>query len=82
MTVTTTPQLERSTHDEWRDRRWRLTRWAWGWFVLLAGPLGCAAYLLLGGPLGVARPRNPSRRVTGGWAFLLAMFFFGGSNAA
>ena len=24
MTITTTPQQVRSTHDEWRDRRWRL----------------------------------------------------------
>jgi hypothetical protein len=60
---------------------WRATRWAWAWFVLFAGPLGCVAYLLLGGPLGVARPRNPDRRLTGGWAFLLAMFLFGGANA-
>lgn len=57
-------------------REWR----APGAVVLLAGPLGCVAYLLLGGPLGVARPRNPSRRLTGGWAFLLAMIFFGGAN--
>jgi len=25
MAVTTTPHEVRSTHDEWRDRRWRLT---------------------------------------------------------
>ena len=61
---------------------WRATRWAWGWFVLLAGPLGCVAYLLLGGPLGVARPRNPSRRLTGGWAFLIATVLFTGGNVA
>jgi hypothetical protein len=61
---------------------WRATRWAWAWFVLLAGPLGCVAYLLLGGPLGVAQPRHLSRRLTGGWALLLALVFFGGSNAA
>ncbi|RYC10567.1 hypothetical protein [Nocardioides zhouii] len=61
---------------------WRATRWAWAWFVLLAGPLGCVAYLLLGGPLGVARPRAGHRRLTGGWAFVVAMFFFSGSNAA
>ena len=61
---------------------WRATRWAWGWFVLLAGPLGCVAYLLLGGPLGVGRPRATRRRLTGGWAFLIVMFFVSGSNAA
>ena len=59
---------------------WRATRWAWGWCVLLAGPLGAVAYLLLGGPLGLARPRPGHRRLTGGWAFLLAGGVFGGTN--
>jgi hypothetical protein len=152
MTVTTTPQQARSTHDEWRDRRWRLTgavialfalataalmvttglppatygdllgerttdhgftfmgwgvpwhvvllgtaswlavlllivggpepwratRWAWGWAWLLAGPLGSVAYLLLGGPTGFLRPQHGHRRLTGGWAFLLAWVLFAG----
>jgi hypothetical protein len=57
---------------------WRATRWAWGWAWFLAGPLGTVAYLLLGGPLGVARPRAGHRRLTGGWAFLIASFVFAG----
>ncbi|KRE95493.1 hypothetical protein ASG76_07550 [Nocardioides sp. Soil774] len=57
---------------------WRATRWAWGWALLLAGPLGGVAYLLLGGPLGVVRPHPGHRRLTGGWAFLLAWFVFAG----
>jgi hypothetical protein len=61
---------------------WRATRWAWGWAWLLTGPLGSVAYLLVGGPLGLLRPRAGHRRVTGGWAFLVTMIFFGGSNAA
>ena len=57
---------------------WRATRWAWGWVVLLAGPLGSVAYLLLGGPLALLRPHAGHRRLTGGWAFLLAWFLFAG----
>lgn len=60
---------------------WRATRWAWGWFVLMAGPLGSLGYLLLGGPLSLARPKDVTQRLTGGWAFLVALVFFGGANA-
>lgn len=60
---------------------WRATRWAWFWLVLALGPLGLLAYLLLGGPLGLWRPADGSRRLTGGWAFLIAMVLFGGANA-
>jgi len=56
---------------------WRATRWAWGWLVLLGGPLGALAYLLLGGPLGARRPTEVGGRLTGGWAFLLALILFG-----
>ena len=59
---------------------WRATRWAWGWFILFSGPLGSVGYLLLGGPLGVGRPSNLTRRLTGGWALLLALALFGSSN--
>jgi len=59
---------------------WRATRWAWGWFLLFAAPFGAMAYVLLGGPLGAPRPRDPLRRLTGGWAFLLAAALFGGSG--
>lgn len=61
---------------------WRATRWAWFWLALPVAPLGLLAYFLLGGPLGVARPRHPNRRLTGGWAFLLALVFFGGANTS
>jgi len=60
---------------------WRATRWAWGWLVLLGGPAGALAYLLLGGPLGVLRPRDPSRRLSSGWGFVLALVLFGGTLA-
>ena len=60
---------------------WRATRWAWFWIWLSTGPFGALAYLLLGGPLGMGRPRNPARRLTGGWAFLISIVFFGGSSA-
>lgn len=60
---------------------WRATRWAWMWLALLGGPIGCAAYLLLGGPLGLRRPTDPHRRLTGGWAFLLSWILLGGDRA-
>jgi hypothetical protein len=51
---------------------WRATRWAWFW--LLFPPIGGIAFLLLAGPVpAVPRPRDLSRRLTGGWAFLLAI---------
>ena len=51
------------------------------WLTLLGGPIGCLAFLLLGGPLGLWPPKDLTRRLTGGWAFLLAMVLLGGSNA-
>jgi hypothetical protein len=61
---------------------WRATRWAWGWAWLLTGPLGSVAYLLLGGPTGFLRPHDGHRRLTGGWAFLLAWVLFAGWREA
>lgn len=62
-------------------RPWRATQWAWIWLILFGGPLGSVAFLLLGGPLGLWRPRDLSRRLTGGWAFLIGLVFLGGDNA-
>lgn len=51
---------------------WRATRWAWFWLQL--PPVGSIVFLLLSGPLpGVPAPRDPRRRLTGGWAFLLSI---------
>lgn len=61
---------------------WRATQWGWIWLILFGGPLVSVAFLLLGGPLGLCRPRDLSRRLTGGWAFLLAMVLFGGAGSA
>lgn len=60
---------------------WRATRWAWGWLVVLGGPVGALAYVVLGGPFGVARPRPGRRCLTGAWALLLALVLFGGGRA-
>jgi hypothetical protein len=52
---------------------WRATRWAWCWLVVLT-PVGAIAYLLLAGPTALLRPpRDPSKRLTGGWALLIAL---------
>ena len=50
---------------------WRATRWGWAWLVLLT-PIGMPLFVLFGGLTGLWRPRPGSRRLTGGWAFLLA----------
>ncbi len=51
---------------------WRATRWAWFW--LLCSPLTSVVFLVLSGPTPlVPDPRNPARRLTGGWAFLLSL---------
>ena len=60
---------------------WRATQWAWIWLIMFGGPLGSVAFLLVGGPLGLWRPKDLTRRLTGGWAFLLALVFLGGANA-
>lgn len=51
---------------------WRATRWAWFW--LLFPPVGSVVFVLLSGPTpGIPGPREPRRRLTGGWAFLLSL---------
>ena len=63
-------------------RPWRATRWAWAWLVLLAPLVGVPAYFLFGGPTGLFRPKDPRRvRLTGGWAFLLALLLGGASSS-
>ena len=50
---------------------WRATRWAWFW--LSGNPVTQLAFLLLSGPTpGVRAPLEPSRRLRGGWAFILS----------
>lgn len=61
---------------------WRATRWAWFWLITVASPIGLAAFLLLSGPTGVLpAPREPRRRLTGGWALLLALLVSAVSDA-
>ncbi len=51
----------------------RANRWAWAWLVL-ASPLGIAAYLVLGGPTGLTKAPDPAkRRMRGGMGFLLSL---------
>lgn len=51
----------------------RATRWAWFWIIGAVPPVGVIAFLLLGGATRVLPPRRPEDRLTGGWAFLLAL---------
>lgn len=51
---------------------WRATRWAWLWLVGSVPIVGALAFLLLGGSTSLLPPARPERRLTGGWAFLLA----------
>ena len=61
---------------------WRATRWAWFWNAL-AGPfVGVGAYVLLGGPLAAGQPTERTRRLTGGWGFLIAILVLGGFGAS
>ncbi|MGY1842940.1 hypothetical protein [Modestobacter sp. SYSU DS0875] len=54
----------------------RATRWAWFW--LSWNPVGSLAFLLLAGPFpGLPAPRPGTRRLTGGWAFLLSLLLLG-----
>ena len=49
---------------------------------LLLPPVGSIAFLLLSGPTaGLPAPRNPRRRLSGGWAFLLSLPLTGAVGA-
>ena len=49
-------------------------RWGWFWLVLLTVPLGPLAFLLAGGPTSrTVVDQEQEGRLTGGWAFLLAL---------
>jgi hypothetical protein len=57
---------------------WRATRWAWFW--VWTTPIGTPAFLLMSGPTPlIPAPRDLTRRLTGGWAFFLAVIVFGGN---
>ncbi|MQW75313.1 hypothetical protein GHK92_05450 [Nocardioides sp. dk4132] len=52
----------------------RVTPWGWFWLILLTGPIGSIAFLVMSGVLSrtpVAPPMRP--RTGGGWAFILAL---------
>lgn len=60
---------------------WWATRWAWFW--LGTNPVGAVAFLVLSGPTPVVpAPRVPTRRLTGGWAFLLLLLVGGLTGAS
>lgn len=41
---------------------------------LLVPPVGSVVFRLLSGPTaGITAPKNPDRRLSGGWAFLLSL---------
>lgn len=54
----------------------RATRWAWFWLFSACPPLACPAYLVLGG-MTKRLPMPKAKRLTGGWAFLIALVLGG-----
>jgi hypothetical protein len=52
---------------------WRATRWAWFWigFTPLLGGIGVLAFLVLSGPTPLVPAPRTSRRLRGGWAFVI-----------
>lgn len=61
---------------------WRATRWAWFWIVVASPLVGGLAFIVFGGPLAAAPPKDRSRRLTGGWAFLIGLLLLGGYGAS
>lgn len=55
------------------DPPWRATRWAWFWVMGIVPPVGIVLFLLLGGRTGRWPPERPEQKLTGGWAFLVAL---------
>lgn len=52
---------------------WRATRWGWFWIISTA--IGPPLFLILAGPTPLLpSPRKQHRKLTGGWAFLIALF--------
>jgi hypothetical protein len=49
------------------------TRWGWFWLTVIAAPFGALAYLLMSGVTSRVSQGSSERRLTGGWAFLLAL---------
>jgi hypothetical protein len=61
-------------------RTWRATPLAWFWLLLT--PVGVPAFLLLAGPTpGLPGPRDPLRRLTGGWAFVVLVVLLAATAA-
>ncbi|WP_256829840.1 hypothetical protein [Ornithinimicrobium faecis] len=53
----------------------RATRWAWFWLICGTGPFALVLFPLFG-LAGAGKPLEPTgRRLTGGWAFLIAVLF-------
>ena len=56
----------------WGPEPRRATRWAWFWLISAAAPLTAMVFLVLGGAISRLPAHDTTRRLTGGWAFLLA----------
>jgi len=60
----------------------RATRWAWFWLMSVAPPAGFLAFLVLSGQLSLRPQADVAPRLTGGFAFVLAVLIGLATNVA
>ena len=62
---------------------WRATKWAWTWLTPRVGVVRSAASASSSSAArsGCGARRTSAGRLTGGWAFLIAVVFLGGSSS-
>jgi hypothetical protein len=57
------------------------TRWAWFWLLAVVPPVAEIAFLVLGGSVAGREHDGSRKRLTGGWAFLIAVVLGGATSS-